>query len=138
MGLIRIDPAPAQGPFPSQPLLHLDALWIQVAGSVCNLACTHCFVSCGPDADRHALMSRDEVRARVSEALALGVQEVYFTGGEPFVNPEMEAILEDTLHVAHRPVPTQCTVLARRRLAGWDARALPFFCPDNRPRAVRS
>ncbi len=116
MSLVRIDPAPASGSYPAQPLLHLDALWIQVAGSVCNLACTHCFVSCGPDADRHALMSRDEVRSRVAEGLALGVQEIYFTGGEPFVNPEMEAILEDTLHVAPCTVLTNGTLFTRRRI----------------------
>lgn len=116
MSLVRIDPAPAEGRYPSQPLLHLDALWIQVAGSVCNLACTHCFVSCGPDADRHALMSRADVRGRVLEALALGVQEIYFTGGEPFVNPEMEAILEDTLPVAPCSVLTNGTLFTRRRI----------------------
>lgn len=116
MSLVRIDPPPAEARYPSQPLLHLDALWIQVAGSVCNLSCTHCFVSCGPDADRHALMSRADVHARVREGLALGVQEIYFTGGEPFVNPEMEAILEDTMHLAPCSVLTNGTLFTRRRI----------------------
>ena len=102
---------PAAPPrFPEQPLLHLDSLWIQVAGTLCNLACTHCFVTCGPGEDRHALMSRDEVRARVREGLALGVKEFYFTGGEPFLHPQMVEILEDTL--AHGP----CTVLTNGTL----------------------
>jgi len=39
---------------PHQPLFHLDALWIQVAGTLCNLSCTHCFVSSGPGDDHHA------------------------------------------------------------------------------------
>jgi len=90
------------GTFPSQPLEHLDALWIQVAGTFCNLTCTHCFVPSGPGVTRHALMSRDEVGGRVSEALELGVREFYFTGGEPFVHPELLEILADTL--AHGPV----------------------------------
>ena len=94
------EPAPEAG-FPVQPLLHLDALWIQVAGTLCNLRCEHCFVSSGPGDDHHALMSRDEVRGRVAEGLALGVKEFYFTGGEPFVHPAMLEILEDTL--AHGP-----------------------------------
>jgi uncharacterized Fe-S cluster-containing radical SAM superfamily protein len=115
MSLVRVDPAPGTR-FPVQPLLHLDALWIQVAGSVCNLACTHCFVSCGPDASTHSLMSRAEVRARVAEALAMGAQEFYFTGGEPFVNPEMEAILEDTLALAPATVLTNGTLFTRRRV----------------------
>lgn len=87
---------------PHQPLFHLDALWIQVAGTLCNLACTHCFVSSGPGDDHHALMSRDEVRGRVAEGVALGVKEFYFTGGEPFVHPAMLEIIADTL--AHGPV----------------------------------
>lgn len=96
--------------YPEQPLLHLDALWIQVAGTACNLRCTHCFVSCGPGDERHALMAREEVSERVSEALPLGVKEFYFTGGEPFVHPEMMDILADTL--AHGP----CTVLTNGTL----------------------
>jgi uncharacterized Fe-S cluster-containing radical SAM superfamily protein len=87
---------------PHQPLFHLDALWIQVAGTLCNLRCTHCFVSSGPGDDHHALMPRDQVRERVAEGVVLGVKEFYFTGGEPFVHPAMLEIIADTL--AHGPV----------------------------------
>jgi AdoMet-dependent heme synthase len=102
--------APPARRSPEQPLHHLDSLWIQVAGTVCNLSCTHCFVSCGPGEDRHALMPREQVRGRVAEALALGVKEFYFTGGEPFVHPELLDILADTL--LHGP----CTVLTNGTL----------------------
>jgi len=98
------------GEFPSQPLHHLDSLWIQVAGTRCNLSCTHCFVSCGPTDTRHAMMPRRQVAERVTEGLALGVREVYFTGGEPFLHPEMLGILEDTLERA------PCTVLTNGTL----------------------
>lgn len=107
--LTHVTPAPP-ATFPRQPLEHLDVLWIQVAGTLCNLRCTHCFVSCGPGDLRHPLMRRDEVSARVAEGLALGVREVYFTGGEPFMHPDMIAILADTL--AHAP----CTVLTNGTL----------------------
>ncbi|HKQ58393.1 MAG TPA: radical SAM protein [Candidatus Eisenbacteria bacterium] len=103
--------SPSAAPaYPAQPLAHLDALWIQVAGTLCNLSCGHCFVSSGPGNHRHALMSRAEVAARVAEALSLGVREFYFTGGEPFLHPELTAILADTL--AHGP----CTVLTNGTL----------------------
>ncbi|HEY3215195.1 MAG TPA: radical SAM protein [Candidatus Eisenbacteria bacterium] len=102
--------------FPVQPLLHLDALWIQVAGTFCNLECTHCFVSAGPGVDRHALMPRGEVRRRVTEALPLGVKEFYFTGGEPFVHPELLEILADTLEHGPCTVLTNGTLFTRRRL----------------------
>ena len=97
-------------PYPEQPFLELDALWIQVAGSRCNLTCTHCFVSCGPEADHHAMMSREQVAGRVAEGLALGVREFYFTGGEPFLHLGLIGILADTL--AHAP----CTVLTNGTL----------------------
>src|SRR5436190_23385087 len=87
----------AGGRYPFQPLLHLDALWIQVAGTVCNLRCTHCFVSCGPGDDRHPFMTRDEVRGHVADAVRLGVKEFYFTGGGPVLHPEITGILADTL-----------------------------------------
>lgn len=109
MTLVQVQTAP-RACFPEQPLLHLDALWIQVAGTLCNLACSHCFVSCGPGEDRHAMMTRMEVRARIAEALPFGVKEFYFTGGEPFLNPAMIEILADT--IAHGP----CTVLTNGTL----------------------
>jgi MoaA/NifB/PqqE/SkfB family radical SAM enzyme len=88
----------------------LDALWIQVAGTVCNLECVHCFVSSGPGNHRHALMSRAAVRERVAEGIGLGVKEFFFTGGEPFLHPEVLEILSDTL--VHGP----CTVLTNGTL----------------------
>jgi len=112
-------PAPAQFPaerYPEQPFDHLDALWIQVAGTVCNLRCTHCFVSCGPGDDRHALMGRGEVRTRVAEAVRIGVKEFYFTGGEPFLHPEMIEILADTLASGPCTVLTNGTLFTRPRL----------------------
>src|SRR5207248_4606366 len=33
---------------PAVPLTHLDDLWFQVGGTLCNLECRHCFISCGP------------------------------------------------------------------------------------------
>ena len=35
----------------------LDTLWFQVGGTVCNLACTHCFVSCSPTNHTHEVLA---------------------------------------------------------------------------------
>lgn len=113
------EPSPKRAPGapPEQPFQHLDTLWVQVSGTLCNLACSHCFVTSGPHEERHAMMSCAEVEAYVGEALKLGVKEVYLTGGEPFVNPEIELIVEATL--AHAPVTvlTNGTLLTERRVA---------------------
>ncbi len=82
---------------PQVHLTSLDTLWFQVGGTLCNLACTHCFVSCSPTNHTHELMTLNQIRPYLEEAAALGVKDYYFTGGEPFLNPEMEAILAATL-----------------------------------------
>jgi MoaA/NifB/PqqE/SkfB family radical SAM enzyme len=126
---------------PRVALRTLDTLWFQVGGTVCNLACTHCFVSCSPTNHTHEMMTLADVQRHLADAAALGVREYYFTGGEPFLNPEMEAILEATLQVGPATVltngllldPARCTRLKaladasessldlRVSLDGWDA-----------------
>ena len=115
----------AQTP-PRVELRSLDTLWFQVAGTVCNLACTHCFVSCSPTNHTHELLSLAEVRRHLDDAVRLGVKEYYFTGGEPFLNPEMEAILAATLEIGPATVLTNGLLLDPRRcarLAALDAAA---------------
>ena len=51
----------AERAVPRVELTALDTLWFQVAGTVCNLACTHCFISCSPTNHTHEMMSLAEV-----------------------------------------------------------------------------
>jgi molybdenum cofactor biosynthesis enzyme MoaA len=104
-------------PAPVVQLRTLDTLWFQVAGTVCNLACTHCFVSCSPTNHTHEMLGLEEVRRHLAEAAALGVREYYFTGGEPFLNPEMEAILAAALEVGPATVLTNGLLLDPARCA---------------------
>jgi MoaA/NifB/PqqE/SkfB family radical SAM enzyme len=102
---------------PQVGLRSLDTLWFQVGGTVCNLACTHCFISCSPTNHTHEMLRLAEVRRSLDEALQLGVREYYFTGGEPFLNPDMEAILEATLRVGPASVLTNGLLLDPGRCA---------------------
>ena len=90
-------PNSAPSAFPIAPLFALDTLWFQVAGTLCNLQCTHCFISCSPTNHAHEMLTLADVKRRLQEAEALGVKEYYFTGGEPFMNHEIFEILEETL-----------------------------------------
>jgi molybdenum cofactor biosynthesis enzyme MoaA len=92
-------------------MLALDTLWFQVAGTICNIECTHCFISCSPKNHSHGVMSLADVQARLDEARALGVREYYFTGGEPFMNREMLPILEATLRQGPATVLTNGMLL---------------------------
>lgn len=102
---------------PKVPLLSLDTVWFQVAGTLCNLACRHCFISCGPGNRSHEMMSRADVGRYLHEAESLGVKDLYFTGGEPFLNRELPGILEDALRTAPTTVLTNATLIDDRRAA---------------------
>lgn len=111
---------PSATKHPRLPLRALDNLWFQVGGTLCNLRCRHCFISCSPENDRFGFLTLADVRARLDESRALGVKEYYFTGGEPFANPEMLAILAATLAVGPATVLTNGTLIRAaiaRRLA---------------------
>ena len=91
-------------------LSHLDQLWFQVAGTLCNLTCEHCFISCSPKNDLFGFLTLEQVRRRLDESRSHGVKEYYFTGGEPFLNRDMVAILVETLRYGPATVLTNGTV----------------------------
>ncbi len=79
-------------------LSRLRTLWFNT-GTVCNLACARCYVESSPRNDALSYLSAAEVARFLDEAGALArpVEEAGFTGGEPFMNPAMLPMLEDTL-----------------------------------------
>ena len=83
---------------PEVPLKELETLWMQVGGTLCNLECTHCFISCGPKNDTIAMMTLAQVEERLRESRELGVKDYYITGGEVFINPEIFEILAAILN----------------------------------------
>lgn len=105
-----IAPLPLLGPAPAVPLAHLDHLWFQVGGTLCNLECRHCFISCSPHNRSFGFLDLETVRRALDESVRLGVKEYYFTGGEPFLNRDMTAILELTLRYGPATVLTNGTV----------------------------
>src|ERR1051326_7670390 len=96
---------------PFLPLKSLDNLWFQVSGTLCNLRCHHCFISCSPENDKFDFLTLDQVKARLEESRKHGVKEYYFTGGEPFANRQMLEILEATLAYGPATVLTNGTLI---------------------------
>jgi pyruvate-formate lyase-activating enzyme/predicted phosphodiesterase len=58
----------------------------------CNLACSYCAVASSPRA-RKRRIGLERFRALVDEAVAEGFAELYVTGGEPFVERDIVAML---------------------------------------------
>lgn len=92
-----VAPARADAPAPTLPLAYLDTLWLQVTGTVCNIACRHCFISCGPKNETHPYMTVQQVQQALDDARGTGVREYYFTGGEPFLHPDIFELIDRTL-----------------------------------------
>ena len=103
---------------PHVPMRALDTLWFQVAGTLCNIECTHCFISSSPANRSHEMLSLRDVEPRLAEARALGVREYYFTGGEPFMNREMLPILAATLKQGPATVLTNGMLLTPQICTG--------------------
>lgn len=80
----------------SVELRRLDTLWINT-GTLCNLACKSCYIESSPTNDALVYLTVAEVDAYLDEAEALGTREIGFTGGEPFMNREIVAMLRSAL-----------------------------------------
>jgi AdoMet-dependent heme synthase len=79
------------------PFVALDTVWFQLAGTLCNIACRHCFITCGPHEDRVPMMATSDVLRFLDEAERLGARDYYFTGGEPMMHPDFWALCEAAL-----------------------------------------
>ena len=77
-------------------LRRLETLWINT-GTLCNLACKTCYIESSPTNDALVYMTLAEVDAFLDEAEGLGAREIGFTGGEPFMNPDMVAMMRSAL-----------------------------------------
>jgi MoaA/NifB/PqqE/SkfB family radical SAM enzyme len=105
----------------------LDDLWFQISGTLCNLTCHHCFISCSPTNHSFELMPKEDVFRALDASRGLGVKEYYFTGGEPFLHPALIEILERTLELGPASVLTNGTLLkpaAIARLADAEASSM--------------
>lgn len=74
----------------------LATLWLNT-GTLCNLACRTCYIESSPRNDALVYLSLAEAEAFLDEALVLGTREIGFTGGEPFMNPDMIPMLDAAL-----------------------------------------
>ena len=76
----------------------LETLWFNT-GTLCNLTCRHCYIESSPKNDRLVYLTAAEVTEYLDqiEAGGLSTSLIGFTGGEPFMNPELTGMLEDVL-----------------------------------------
>lgn len=79
-------------------LVKLETLWFNT-GTLCNIECKNCYILSSPKNDSLVYLSTAEVVTFLDEIAEkkFGTREIAFTGGEPFLNPDMIEILDETL-----------------------------------------
>jgi pyruvate-formate lyase-activating enzyme len=95
-------------------LRHLDNLWIQVSGTHCNIECRHCFNNSGPHATTFGHMTLEAVNQAIAATRARAVRDIYFTGGEPFLNAQLLDMIACALTVAPTTVLTNGMLITDR------------------------
>lgn len=81
------------------PLKGVETLWFNT-GTLCNIECENCYILSSPTNDALAYLTTDEVcgyldqidARRAAGSKRWPVTEIGFTGGEPFMNPDMNAM----------------------------------------------
>jgi hypothetical protein len=86
-------------------LKSLETLWFNT-GTLCNLTCQNCYIESSPKNDRLSYLSAAEVARYLDEiaALGLGTELIGFTGGEPFMNPDLPTMLHNVLSRGFRAI----------------------------------
>ncbi|RMF35242.1 MAG: radical SAM protein [Alphaproteobacteria bacterium] len=81
----------------------LRTLWFNT-GTLCNITCANCYIHSSPTNDALIYLTLEEVARFLREIHERGLPttEIGFTGGEPFMNPEIIEMAEAALRAGHR------------------------------------
>lgn len=75
-----------------------QTLWFNT-GTLCNITCEHCYIDSSPTNDALVYLSAAEVAGYLDQIHTRNwpVREIGFTGGEPFLNPQMIDMAHEAL-----------------------------------------
>lgn len=84
------------------PFKTLKTLWFNT-GSLCNIECANCYIASSPTADHFLYLTPEDMTPYLDEidALGYGKVEIAFTGGEPYLNPDILRLSEMALEHGH-------------------------------------
>lgn len=87
----------------SVALNHPETLWFNT-GTLCNIECSNCYIRSSPSNDALVYITTDDVQSYLDQVDVRNwpITEIGFTGGEPFMNPQMVDMARMTLERGHR------------------------------------
>ena len=75
-----------------------EILWFNT-GTLCNIECKNCYIESSPKNDSLAYIKFGEVEKFLDEIITIDkIKTVGFTGGEPFMNPDIIDIISECLN----------------------------------------
>ncbi len=115
-GFLSLTPF-VRAPYPGRSQVistkRLSELWLHVTNA-CNLSCSHCLVSSSPSGI--AGESTPFWQKTIDEAIALGTNRFYITGGEPFLRSDIFKIIDAILPSAELVILTNAILLKGEKL----------------------
>ena len=86
----------------SVALTHAQTLWFNT-GTLCNITCVNCYIESSPINDRLVYLTVDDVTDYLNQITQRDwpVREIGFTGGEPYMNPQMNAMTRAALEAGY-------------------------------------
>ncbi|MDH5404813.1 MAG: radical SAM protein [Candidatus Heimdallarchaeota archaeon] len=91
--------------------LHREfVLWF-FTGTKCNLSCSHCYVESSPTNESHPYLTMNTFNKSLQSVIdqQFTTLEFYFTGGEPFMNPDIIEMLHESMKYGNTTVLTNGT-----------------------------
>lgn len=80
-----------------------ETLWFNT-GTLCNIECSNCYIFSSPSNDSLVYITSLEVRTYLDQITERNwpIKEIGFTGGEPFMNPQMIDMIRSALSRGYR------------------------------------
>ena len=125
IGLSHFGPRPYLGRAHYLSVSRLRECWLHTNNS-CNLSCAHCLVSSSPKGEKG--LPTTAWRSLIEQAVGLGVDRFYITGGEPFVRADMPELI----HLITETHKTELIILTNATLFTGPRQALLDTCDRTR------
>lgn len=89
-------------PRASVALTNAQTLWFNT-GTLCNITCVNCYIHSSPTNDQLVYFTADDVQSYLDQIKQRKwpVTEIGFTGGEPYMNPQMNAMTRAALEAGY-------------------------------------
>jgi len=100
---------------PCVELVQLGNLWFQLSNVSCNIKCKHCYLDCHHDIKKRNFLSLEKIQENLKQDLK-NLKTIYLSGGEPFLHPNFNEIVNKSLKKANVKIFSNGTLISEKKL----------------------